>query len=125
MRRTVQRSPPPIVAVAPLPALAGGATHASAGHLLLRLIDRLKASGISGVYTAPHPVQGEVSEGALLISSVIDSWLALRDREEGGERSRELSIVKSRGTAHSRRVHGFTIGDLGIEVENGRKEKER
>lgn len=82
-----------------------------------RLIDHLKADGVTGVFTAPRPPQVEPDDGSLLVSTLIDTWVSLRGREHGDERSRELVVGKSRGTAHSRRVHRFEIGDRGVVVE--------
>ena len=50
------------------------------------------------------------------ISSLIDTWLLLRDLEAGGERNRGLYVIKSRGMAHSNQVREFLITDDGVEL---------
>jgi circadian clock protein KaiC len=50
------------------------------------------------------------------ISSLIDTWLLLRDIEIGGERNRGLYILKSRGMAHSNQIREFILTDRGIEL---------
>jgi len=50
------------------------------------------------------------------ISSLIDTWLLLRDIEIGGERNRGLYILKSRGMAHSNQIREFILTDHGIEL---------
>jgi circadian clock protein KaiC len=52
------------------------------------------------------------------ISSVIDTWILVRDIELEGERNRGLSISKSRGMAHSNQVREFLLTDRGIEIQN-------
>jgi len=50
------------------------------------------------------------------ISSLIDTWLLLRDIEIGGERNRGLYVLKSRGMAHSNQIREFKLTNHGIEL---------
>ena len=50
------------------------------------------------------------------ISSIIDTWLFLRDIESNGERNRGLYILKARGTAHSNQIREFLITKQGIKL---------
>jgi len=50
------------------------------------------------------------------ISSLIDTWLLLRDIELNGERNRGLYILKSRGMAHSNQIQEFLLTDQGIDL---------
>ena len=50
------------------------------------------------------------------ISSLIDTWLLLRDIEVDGERNRVLYVLKSRGMAHSNQIREFLITPRGIEL---------
>ncbi|MHB9030387.1 MAG: circadian clock protein KaiC, partial [Candidatus Latescibacterota bacterium] len=50
------------------------------------------------------------------ISSLIDTWLLLRDIEIGGERNRGLYVLKSRGMAHSNQIREFKLTDQGIQL---------
>ena len=52
----------------------------------------------------------------MAISSLIDTWLLLRDIEIGGERNRGLYILKSRGMDHSNQIREFILTDQGIEL---------
>ena len=77
--------------------------------------DYLKMKGITTLLTylaAPETI----SETAIGISSLIDTWLQVRDVEANGERSRTLSIMKSRGMAHSSRVHDLVITSRGVDL---------
>ena len=50
------------------------------------------------------------------ISSLVDTWLLLRDIESGGERNRGLYILKARGIAHSNQIREFLLTDHGVEL---------
>jgi circadian clock protein KaiC len=50
------------------------------------------------------------------ISSLMDTWLFLRDIELNGERNRGLYVLKSRGTAHSNQIREFVLTDHGIDL---------
>jgi circadian clock protein KaiC len=52
------------------------------------------------------------------ISSLIDTWLILRDLESGGERNRGLMVLKSRGMAHSNQIREFLLTKNGIELQD-------
>jgi circadian clock protein KaiC len=54
------------------------------------------------------------------ISSLIDTWVLLRDIEQGGERRRVLNVLKSRGMQHSNQVREFMITSKGIELRGAR-----
>jgi circadian clock protein KaiC len=47
------------------------------------------------------------------ISSLIDTWLLVRDMESGGERNRGLYILKSRGVPHSKQIRDFSLTSRG------------
>jgi circadian clock protein KaiC len=50
------------------------------------------------------------------ISSLIDTWLLLRDIELNGERNRGMYILKSRGMANSNQIREFILTDHGVEL---------
>jgi circadian clock protein KaiC len=58
----------------------------------------------------------ELEETEIGLSSIVDTWLLLRDSELGGERNRTLYILKSRGTAHSNQLREYLITSQGIEI---------
>lgn len=86
---------------------------------LLRLIDHCKQIGITSLLTnlADSADPREEITG-IDLSSVIDTVILLRNAEAGGSYTRELAILKSRGRAHSNRVHVFRITDNGILIDN-------
>jgi circadian clock protein KaiC len=83
--------------------------------MLLRLIDFLKVQQITLLFTSlTHGV--ETAETDVGISSLIDTWLLLRQVEVDGERIRGLSVLKSRGMAHSHQVRELVFSERGIDL---------
>lgn len=82
---------------------------------IARELDMLKTRGITAVITSlTHDGPAETSASA--VSSLIDTWLLLRNTENDGERNRLLFINKSRGTAHSNQVREFLLTSSGIDL---------
>jgi circadian clock protein KaiC len=50
----------------------------------------------------------------LQISTLADTWIHLNYLAQAGERNRGLSIIKSRGTAHSNQVRELILSDAGV-----------
>jgi circadian clock protein KaiC len=86
--------------------------------MLLRLVDFLKAKHITAMFT--HLTSGAAVREAtdVGISSLVETWLLLRDIESAGERNRGLYVLKSRGMNHSNQIREFLITPEGIQLEN-------
>jgi circadian clock protein KaiC len=61
-------------------------------------------------------VSGESAATEIQISSLIDTWLLLYNRESNGEHNRQLYLLKSRGMAHSNQVREFIMSSDGIRL---------
>ena len=81
--------------------------------MLARKMDMLKARGITTLATA---LGNGDDASTLSVSSMVDTWLLLRNVESNGERNRLLFVLKSRGTAHSNQVREFVLTDHGAEL---------
>ena len=81
-----------------------------------RLIDWSKSEGITLLCTSLLDEMSGQVEGRpqLLISALADTWFHLNYLVQAGERNRGLSIVKSRGTAHSNQVRELILSDSGV-----------
>jgi len=78
----------------------------------------LKSRQITALFTSLTS-GGTVLEGTELgMSSLMDTWLLLRDIELNGERNRGLYVLKSRGMAHSNQIREFLLTDNGIKLVN-------
>jgi circadian clock protein KaiC len=83
----------------------------------MRLIDFLKSTGITAVFTAlTSEGAASLADSQLGISSLMDTWLVLANLERNGERTRTVQVVKSRGMAHSNQVREFVLGSRGLEL---------
>ncbi len=83
---------------------------------LMRLVDFRKANHITGLFTSLTHGGSSLEKTDVAISSLIDTWLLLRDMGVNGERNRVLHLRKSRGMAHSNQVGEFLITDQGIDL---------
>lgn len=81
-----------------------------------RLTDWSKADGTTLVCTGLLDEMSSQTEGGspLRISTLADTWIHLNYLVQAGERNRGLSIIKSRGTAHSNQVRELILSDAGV-----------
>jgi circadian clock protein KaiC len=120
MYKEIQEFAPAIVIVDPITNLISIGDIDSVKSMLTRLIDYLKMKGITALFT--NLIYGDqAEERAIGISSLMDTWLMLRDVAEGTERVRMLNLLKSRGMSHDTRVHSFTLSNKGILI-NGNQQ---
>jgi len=114
--KLINKVKPQIVVLDPIDAFVMGSNQTEVKIMLLRLVDFLKMSNITAFF-ASLSTAGDVQELTdMAISSLIDTWLLLRDIEIGGERNRGLYILKSRGMSHSNQIREFLLTDHGIEL---------
>ncbi|HEX5476225.1 MAG TPA: circadian clock protein KaiC, partial [Burkholderiales bacterium] len=116
MHRRVKAFEPGTVVIDPVSNLSTSGTLAEAEAMLLRLVDFLKARRVTAVLTNLTNSSGALEATDIGISSLIDTWILLRDIELGGERNRGLYILKSRGMAHSNQIREFLITSSGIDL---------
>ena len=117
--KTIAAFKPMSVVIDPLTSLIGEGSEREVQSMVTRMIDLLKSEGITGVFTslvsstAPNYTGGEVG-----VSSLIDTWIVVRELEEdaGRKRIRGLYIVKSRGMGHSSDIHKLVLSDDGISL---------
>jgi len=104
------------VVVDPVSTWYRSGTELSAYGVAERLIDWAKAEGITLVCTRLLDEMSGLAESgsSLQISTVADTWIHLSYLVQAGERNRGLSVVKSRGTAHSNQVRELVLSDAGV-----------
>ena len=104
--------------VDPISTLSKSGNEATAHSVAERLIDWSKAEGITLVCTSLLDEMSGQSEGGspLQISTLADTWIHLNYLVQAGERNRGMSIIKSRGTAHSNQVRELILSDAGVTV---------
>jgi circadian clock protein KaiC len=107
---------PNIVVLDPINAFVMGDNRTEVKAMLLRLVDFLKMKQITAFFTSLTASVENIEITDVYLSSLIDTWLLLRDIEIGGERNRGLYVLKSRGMAHSNQIREFRLTDRGIEL---------
>lgn len=116
MHKLIEEFGPSAVIVDPVSNLETAGTLYDSSGMLIRLMDLLRKKGITA-FLVTLPTGGRALEATDEgISSMVDTWLLLRDIEFGGERNRALHVLKSRGMAHSNQVREFLISSNGIRL---------
>jgi circadian clock protein KaiC len=116
MHKLTDEFDPSVVVIDPITNLALVGTSTEARSLLTQLIDHFKKNQITALFTSlTHGDHNEESTD-VGISSLMDTWLLVRDIETNGERNRVLYVLKSRGMAHSNQVREFQLTGHGIEL---------
>ncbi len=119
MHDLVRAFRPTVVAVDPISNLTLSQDDAEVKPTLMRLIDLLKKDQITAVFTSltdGGEVVSRAAESLLSVSSLMDTWLLLRNVEFTGERNRTIFVQKSRGMAHSNQIREFVLSDHGIDL---------
>jgi circadian clock protein KaiC len=116
IHKLVKEFAPRVVVVDPITTFLNAGTSSEAEGMLMRLIDFLKAQHITALFTSLTRGGDAVEASKAGVSSMIDTWLLVRDIEARGERNRCLYILKSRGMAHSNRVREFVLTEHGVEL---------
>ena len=107
---------PRVIVLDPLSDFLVVGSHSEVKGMLTRLIDYLKIKQITALFTSLTSAEHEGQQSEAGISSLIDSWLLLRNLEQSGERNRALYLLKSRGMAHSTQVREFLLTDEGVDL---------
>jgi circadian clock protein KaiC len=117
--KLVESFNPKSVIVDPLTSLISEGDKREIKSMVTRMIDLLKSKSITTFFTSlVSTTEKNDSSGEIGVSSLIDTWIVVRELEEGEakKRTRGLFIVKSRGTAHESDVHKMILSDKGISL---------
>jgi circadian clock protein KaiC len=101
----------------PVSTLSKSGNELTAHGVAERLLDWTKVEGITLMCTSLlDEIAGQTMEGGtpLQISTLADTWIHLSYLVQAGERNRGMSIIKSRGTAHSNQVRELILSDDGV-----------
>lgn len=116
MMNLIEEWEPRVAVVDPISGFGGLGDPLQIKAMLVRLVDSLKIRGITLLLTSLTTAGATLEHTEQDISSLIDTWLLLRDIEANGERNRGLYILKSRGMAHSHQIREFLLTDHGVEL---------
>lgn len=118
LRKLIREFKPTTVILDPISNLITVGNENEVRSMLVRLIDMLKANNITAMFTSLNKqtdsFRPDLSEES--VSSLVDTWISVRDMEGVGERNRGIFIIKSRGMGHSNQVREFVIVKSGIQL---------
>ncbi|NCO93123.1 MAG: KaiC 1 [Armatimonadetes bacterium CG_4_10_14_0_8_um_filter_66_14] len=116
IQRAIREFKPGIVVMDPITNFLAVGTPSESKAMLMRLVDFLKSGRITALVTSLTESSHSLEQSEVGLSSLIDTWLLLRDLESNGERNRGLYIIKARGLAHSNQIREFVLTDHGAEL---------
>jgi circadian clock protein KaiC len=116
IHKLIEDFDPEVVIIDPVSNLMMGNVH-EVNSMLMRLMDFLKSRQITAMFTSlTEGSRKEFEQTEVGISSLIDTWILVRDLELNGERNRCIYVLKSRGMAHSNQVREFVMSRKGIRL---------
>jgi circadian clock protein KaiC len=107
---------PDIVILDPINTFVVGDKESEVKTMIMRIVDFLKANQITALFTSLTSNDSAIESSDVGISSLIDTWILLRDIELSGERNRGMYVLKSRGMANSNQIREFILTDHGVEL---------
>lgn len=118
LRKLIKEFNPTAVIIDPISNLITVGSEHEVRSMLVRLIDMLKVNNITGMFTSLSKNTDQIRPdlGEDTVSSLVDTWITVRDLEGVGERNRGIYIIKSRGMGHSNQVREFVITKTGIRL---------
>ncbi len=116
MHKQIGEFSPQVVIVDPISNLRSAGTLDDSTNMLIRLVDHLRQRGTLGFLITLSSAGESLESTDEGMSSLVDTWLLLRDIELAGERNRALYVLKSRGMAHSNQVREFLITSRGLKL---------
>lgn len=116
MHQIIRDVNPSVVVVDPISNFITAADQSGVKSMLIRLVDFLKMKQITAMFTHLTRLGGVAERSDENVSSIMDTWILLRDLEHEGERTYGLYVLKSRGMSHSHELRAFKISDNGIQI---------
>jgi len=117
LQRLIEAFEPDFLVIDPVSALleAGGSEGPRAATE--RLLELARRRGITTIMTSLTGAGDPEGESTVAhVSTVADTWIVLDYNVRAGERNRSISIVKSRGSAHSNQQRELILSDGGLDL---------
>ncbi|MHB2147669.1 circadian clock protein KaiC [Calditrichota bacterium LG25] len=116
MINLINKVSPSVIVIDPINSFLTDSEERDVKLMLMRFTDLLKEKNISAFMLSLTGGGEHTERTNVAISSIVDTWIILRDVEQAGERNRALFILKSRGHKHSNQVREFLITSQGIKL---------
>jgi circadian clock protein KaiC len=116
IHRIISEYEPDVVVVDPITNFLAVGDDVETKSMLMRLIDFLKLKQCTAMFTSLTSAKNEIEDSEVGVSSLMDTWILVKNVESNGERNRGLYILKARGIAHSNQVREFVMTPRGINL---------
>jgi circadian clock protein KaiC len=116
IHRLISQVRPSVVIIDPITNLVPASGSYDVKLMLVRLADFLKMEKITSMFTNLTFAGDPQERTAAAVSSLMDTWIVLRDSKPNGRPRRELYVLKSRGMAHSREIRELIVSKSGLEL---------
>jgi len=116
VHKLIKQLRPSVVVIDPITNLVSASGIYGLKSMLMRLVDFLKVEQITSMFTSLTFAGDPQERTAAAVSSLMDTWIVLRDSQPNGRPRRELYLLKSRGMAHSREPRELIVSERGIEL---------
>jgi circadian clock protein KaiC len=116
VHKRVESFAPSAIILDPIGTFLAAGAQDEAWVMLVRLIDMLKERGMTIMLSSLTHASQALEQTSMAVSSMVDTWLLLKQLETNGERNRCLYVLKSRGMSHSNQVREFLITSHGIDL---------
>jgi circadian clock protein KaiC len=118
VHKLIEQVRPSVVVIDPITNLVSISGTYNVKSMLMRLVDFLKVQQITSMFTNLTFAGDPQERTAAAVSSLMDTWIVLRDSKPNGRPRRELYVLKSRGMAHSREPRELLVSARGLELGN-------
>jgi circadian clock protein KaiC len=112
----VRRVRPQVIVIDPITNLIEVGSTLEVKSMLTRIIDFFKTEKLTAMFTSLTAGGANLDQSEVGVSSLMDTWLVVRNIESGGERNRALYVLKARGMAHSNQVREFVLTNKGVQL---------
>lgn len=116
VHKKVEAFEPSAIVLDPIGTFLAAGAEEEALIMLVRLIDMLKSRGVTIMLSNLTHGGDALEQTRIAVSSMVDTWLLLKQLETNGERNRCLYVLKSRGMSHSNQIREFLITEHGIDL---------
>jgi circadian clock protein KaiC len=116
IHKLIAKLRPSVVVIDPITNLVSAAGTYDVKSMLMRLVDFLKVEEITSMFTNLTFAGDPQERTAAAVSSLMDTWIVLRDSKPNGRWRREIYVLKSRGMAHSREPRELIVSERGLEL---------
>jgi circadian clock protein KaiC len=116
MNREIEEFSPAVAVFDPVTSLGSVGTHSSIRAMLTRLIDAMKVRQVTALFTSLTEGGDRAESADIGVSSLMDTWVVVRNLEADGRRTRGLYVLKSRGLAHSNEIRELVLSDDGVDL---------